>query len=47
MVQIYQSALTNTQYGIGVPTGAVARSAEEAERVSKEIGSRKFIHERL
>ena len=26
------------QYGVGVPKGAVARSAAEAETIAKEIG---------
>jgi succinyl-CoA synthetase beta subunit len=28
-----------TQYGIGVPRGANAKTAEEAEAVAKEIGT--------
>ena len=34
------SWLTRRQYGVGVPKGEVARSAAEAEKIAKEIGTR-------
>lgn len=31
------------QYGVGVPKGEVARSAAEAEKIAKEIGTRHLV----
>lgn len=41
LVKLRLATFTNTilQYGIGMPKGEVARSAEEAEAVAKSLGT--------
>ncbi|KAI5291981.1 beta' subunit [Ascosphaera atra] len=35
--------VVNKQYGVGLPKGSVARNAEEAEKVAKEIGTEDMV----